>query len=178
MTGTPPGLIAGATGGATAAAALGLWEAMWAEDVPHALGYGMLWGATGAAAGARPLRGARFGSRSARGVAPSGLPATTAESVTDKLRRYLLDPNHPSRGTKAIWFRKALGFTQDNLDDLARQIKFDPAKVAATELTQHGQEFEQVIQIVGADGKRIDVLFVWIRNHDGIVRLVTSTLGV
>jgi hypothetical protein len=114
----------------------------------------------------------------ARTVAPKGLPATTADSVADKLRRYLLDPNHPIGGDKATWFRKALGLTQDNLDDLARQIKFDPTKAIATELTQHGQKFEQVIQIVGANGKRIDVLFVWIRNNDGVVRLVTSTLGV
>jgi hypothetical protein len=111
-------------------------------------------------------------------VAPKGLPPTTAESVADKLRRYMLDPNHPVGGDKATWFRKALGFTQENLDYLARQIKFDPAKAIATELTQHGQKFEQVIQIVGANGKRIDVLFVWIRNNDGVVRLVTSTLGV
>jgi filamentous hemagglutinin len=111
-------------------------------------------------------------------MAPKGLPATTADSVADKLGRYLLDPNHPVGGDKATWFRKALGFTQDNLDDLARQIKFDPSKAIATELTQHGQKFEQVIQIVGANGKRIDVLFVWIRNNDGVVRLVTSTLGV
>jgi hypothetical protein len=103
------------------------------------------------------------------------LPGTTDESVTDKLRRYLLDPNHPVGKDKAAWFRKALGFTQDNLDDLARQIKFDPAKAVATKLTEHGQIYEQIIEIVGANGKRIKVLFVWIRNHDGVVRLVTST---
>lgn len=70
------------------------------------------------------------------------------------------------------------GFTEDNLDDLAQQIKFDPSKAIAKELTQHGQKIEQVIQIVGANGKPIDVLFLWIRNNDGVVRLVTSTLGV
>lgn len=33
-------------------------------------------------------------------VAPKGL-ANTAESVTDKLRRYLLDKSHPVGGSKA-----------------------------------------------------------------------------
>jgi hypothetical protein len=84
-----------------------------------------------------------------RRVAPiKGLPASTNESVNDKLRRYLLDPNHPVGGDKAKWFRKALGFTQENLDDLAKQVKFDPAKAVATELTQHGQKYEQVIEIL------------------------------
>jgi len=104
--------------------------------------------------------------------------ASTAESVTDKLRRYLLNPNHPVGGDKATWFKKALGFTQENLGDLAKQIKFDQAKAVATELTQHGQKYEQVINIVGANGKTIPTLFVWIKNNDGVVRLVTSTLGI
>ncbi|MFN7773968.1 MAG: DUF6883 domain-containing protein, partial [Planctomycetota bacterium] len=103
--------------------------------------------------------------------------STTAESVTLKLRTYLLDLNHVAGKDKATWFQKALGFTQSNLDDLAKQIKFDPAKAIATELTQHGQKYEQIIEIVGANGRRIPTLFVWIKNNDGIVRLVTSTLG-
>ena len=48
----------------------------------------------------------------------------------------------------------------------------------ATELTQNGQKHEQIIEIVGANGRRIPTLFVWIENTDGVVRLVTSTLGV
>ena len=116
--------------------------------------------------------------RKLKKTASNGLPATTSESVSDKLRRYLLNSEHPAGADKATWFRKALGFAQDNLDDLAKQITFDPATAVATELTKHGQKFEQVINIVGANGKRINVLFVWIRNNDGVVRLVTSTLGV
>ena len=32
----------------------------------------------------------------------------------------------------------------------------------------------QVITIIGANGKSIDVTFAWIRNNDGVVGLVTS----
>jgi hypothetical protein len=106
--------------------------------------------------------------------APKGLPGTTAETVSDKLQRYLLNAEHPVGGPKAKWFEEALGYTQENAAALARQIVFDPAKAVATELTQHGQKFEQVISIVGANGKAIDVNFVWIRNNDGVVRLVTA----
>ena len=87
---------------------------------------------------------------------------------------YLLDLNHPFGGSKAKWFKQALGFTQDNLDDLAKQIHFDPSKAIQTGVTEYGTKYNQVIKIVGANGKKIDVTFAWIRNNDGVVRLVTS----
>ena len=85
-----------------------------------------------------------------------------------------MDSNHPVGGSKAKWFDEALGFTQDNLDELARQIKFDPAKAVQTAVTEHGTKFNQVIEIVGANGKRIEVAFAWIKNKDGIIQLVTG----
>jgi len=115
---------------------------------------------------------AKSGEKVATHVA--GLPATTEASVADKLERYLLNPSHPVGGTKAKWFKAALGFTRENAGSLAAQIKFDPARAVATELTKHGQQFDQVISIVGANGKTIDVPFGWIRNNDGVVRLVTG----
>ncbi|HWS52621.1 MAG TPA: hypothetical protein VN228_00730 [Pyrinomonadaceae bacterium] len=102
------------------------------------------------------------------------LPATTEMSVQDKLYRYLLDPDHPAGGPKAKWFREALGFTRENMDDLARQIVFDPARAAQTAVTPNGVKYNQVIGITGANGRQIDVTFAWIRNQDGVVRLVTS----
>jgi hypothetical protein len=101
-------------------------------------------------------------------------PATTQASVTEKLERYLLNPEHPVGRSKAQWFKEALGFTRENAGDLAAQIKFDPTRATVTELTPHGQKLNQVIPIAGANGRTIDVLFAWIRNHDGIVRLVTA----
>jgi len=108
------------------------------------------------------------------GEAAASTLETTAASVADKLQRYLLEPTHPDGGSKAKWFADALGFTQKNAPELAKQIIFDPAKAIATELTQHGQKFEQFISIAGANSRTIDVLFVWIRNNDAVVRLITA----
>jgi hypothetical protein len=90
------------------------------------------------------------------------------------LARYLLNPNHPVGASKAKWFEQALGYTRSNADDLARQIVFDPTKAVETAVTQHGTKFNQIISIQGANGRIIDVTFAWIRNNDGVVRLVTG----
>lgn len=60
------------------------------------------------------------------------------------------------------------------MDDLARQIVFDPAKAVQTAVTPNGVKYNQVISITGANGRQIDVTFAWIKNQDGVVRLVTS----
>ena len=98
----------------------------------------------------------------------------TAQSVTDKLQRYLLNPDHPTGGSKANWFESALGYTKDSISELSRQIVFNPDTAIQTKVTQFGIKYNQVINITGANGKQIDVLFVWIKNLDGIVRLVTA----
>ena len=49
----------------------------------------------------------------------------------------------------------------------------DSTKAFQTEVTEHGTKFNQVIEIVGANGK-IPVIFGWIKNNDGVVRLVTG----
>jgi hypothetical protein len=98
----------------------------------------------------------------------------TRLSVKDKLLRYLLNPEHPEGGTKAKWFEEALGFTKDNMDDLARQLVFDPKKAVQTEVTEYGIKYNQVIPIKGANGKIIDVPTAWIKNKDGVIRLITA----
>jgi hypothetical protein len=95
-------------------------------------------------------------------------------SVEDKLTRYLLNPAHPKGGSKANWFEKALGFTKDNMDDLAKQIVFDPKKATQTAVTEYGTKFNQTISIKGANDKIIDVVFSWIKNNDGVVRLTSG----
>jgi hypothetical protein len=107
-------------------------------------------------------------------AAAAGGRAATAQSVADKLRTYLLNPAHPKGGSKAKWFKEALGFTEQNLDDLAKQITFNPATAVETAVTQFGTKYNQVIEIVGANGRRIGVTFAWIKNNDGVVRLVTA----
>ena len=101
--------------------------------------------------------------------------ALTNASVNDKLRRYLLNPDHAIGADKAKWFEKALGFNRANSDDLAKQIVFDPNTAVQTAISEHGTKFNQVIPITGANGKTIDVTFAWIKNKaDEVVRLVTA----
>jgi len=40
--------------------------------------------------------------------------------------------------------------------------------------TQDGVKYDQIISITGANGRTIDVKFGWIKNNDGVVRLVTA----
>jgi hypothetical protein len=111
-----------------------------------------------------------------RGGAIEGAEALrlSQQSVDDKLWRYLLNPDHEVGGPKAKWFEQALGFNRENAPDLARQIVFDQSKAAETAVSQFGTKYNQVIPIVGANGKTIDVTFAWIRGNDGVVRLVTA----
>ena len=98
----------------------------------------------------------------------------TAKSVDDKLARYLLNTGHEIGRHKAKWFEKALGFTKDNASDLAKQIRFDPKKATQIGTNQFGTKYNQVIRITGANGRKIDVTFGWIKNKDGVPRLVTA----
>lgn len=99
---------------------------------------------------------------------------TTDESVEQKLLTYLLDPEHPDGGPKAEWFRRALGFTRENYQDLALQILYDPAGASAQRADVHGVRLEQLITLSGANGRTIaDVRLYWIREPDDHVRLLT-----
>lgn len=102
------------------------------------------------------------------------LPATTKESVQNKLWTYLLDFNHPKGGPKAKWFDEALGFSRKNMDKLADQIIFDASKAVKTAEGQFGTKYNQVITIIGENGRKIDVNFGWIKNNDDVVRLTTA----
>jgi hypothetical protein len=111
-----------------------------------------------------------------RGGAIEGAEALklSQQSVDDKLWRYLLNPDHEAGGPKAKWFEQALGFTRENAPDLAKQIVFNESRAVETAVTQYGTKYNQVIPIVGVDGKTIDVTFAWIRGNDGVVRLITA----
>jgi hypothetical protein len=111
-----------------------------------------------------------------RGGAVEGAEALSfsEESIKRKVEGYLLNPEHAKGGPTADWFNQALGFTRENAAELERQIVFDPGKAVQTGVTQFGTTYNHVIPITGANGKTIDVLFGWIRNDDGVVRLVTA----
>jgi hypothetical protein len=95
-------------------------------------------------------------------------------SVDRKVNEYVLNATHKAGQSKAKWFQEALGYSSENADKLARQIEFDSRSAKFTKYTEWGIKFEQTIPIKGANGRVIDVKFVWIRNNDGIVRLVTT----
>ena len=101
---------------------------------------------------------------------------TTEESVANKLHDYLLNPEHTNaRGHltgKAVWFRNNLGFTRYNANELAKQIKFNRLSTEKAELIQYGQIYHQVINILGVNGNSKNIEFIWIKNLDGVIRLV------
>jgi hypothetical protein len=116
----------------------------------------------------------RFSWKSAGALSTAS--ALTNASVIDKLQRYVLNFNHPSidAKSKAKWFKEALGYTLENMEQLAKQIVFNPNTAVQTKITEHGIKYNQVIPITGANGRTIDVVFAWIKNNDGVVRFVTA----
>ena len=130
--------------------------------------------ATGMSLGRPALAGINVEVRTGTLLAAKG---GTQLSVDDKLARYLLNPEHPIGGAKAKWFDEALGFTRSNADDLAGQLTFDAAKAVQQEVAEFGTKFNQLIEVVGANGRTIPVKVTWIRNNDGVVRIVTAVPG-
>ena len=101
-------------------------------------------------------------------------PKPTQVSVDEKLNDYLLNPDYPVGGSKAKWFDEALGYNKSNIEDFSKQIVFDSKKAVQTSVTEHGVKYNQIISIKGANGNVIDIKFAWIKNNDGIIRLITS----
>ena len=60
------------------------------------------------------------------------------------------------------------------MDQLAKQIVFDPDTAVQTAVTEFGTKYNQVINIVGANGKEIEVTFAWIKTLDGVIKLITA----
>ncbi len=104
----------------------------------------------------------------------SGNAGFDTSNLESKLKGYLLDPEHSQNQSKANWFNQALGFDQSNWQDLASQIRFDPATAVPTKTSQYGQTYEQVVRITGPNGKTIDTTFVFMKDNSGAVRLVTG----
>jgi len=53
-------------------------------------------------------------------------------------------------------------------------IKKNASKAVQTGVTEFGTKYNQIISIKGANGRVIDVVFAWIKNEDGVVKLVTA----
>lgn len=165
LQGAITGGVAGLTGGASLAAA-GLTKTaavivtIGASGVANSVG-----GAVNNAVQGRPITvrsvGIDFAVGASAGVAGLGLSKlvstidarkVTEQSVNKKLATYLLDETHPVGKDKAIWFKEALGFTQENSSSLANQIKFDTKTAVFQKNNGFGDLYQQMISIKGANG--------------------------
>jgi HK97 family phage prohead protease len=95
-------------------------------------------------------------------------------NLRHKLQKYLLDPDNPKNQGKADWFERALGFNQNNWEDLANQLYFDPLTADLKRETVWGERFNQWIRVTGVNGRVIDVEFVFQKDPSGNVTFITG----
>lgn len=101
---------------------------------------------------------------------------TFANVPKEKLVNYALNPTHPVGKEKARAFKSALGYTQENSEDLRQKILglFSEDKMVLKYEGEYGKQYEQIMKITGPNGKTASVLTAWIKENDSSEpRLVT-----
>lgn len=91
-----------------------------------------------------------------------------------KFTQYALNPDKDPDKAKA--FKKALGYTMDNADDLIEQIKEKLPDYEAVGKGDRGwgMTYEVIMDIIGPNGKMAKVLTAWIDDkNNGEMRLTT-----
>lgn len=83
----------------------------------------------------------------------------------EKLVEYALNPE---KSPKAEAFRKALGYTLENWEELNDNIMthIDESKFVEKGDIGFGMRYEQIIELVGANGKKANVLTAWIDDGE------------
>lgn len=107
---------------------------------------------------------------------PMPIPnATEATAATEKVRDYLLNPEHPDGGSKAAWFQ-SLGYARDRWHELASDLLALAATCEqfATVRTPFGVKYVLKGQIGRGPHLSASVLAVWIVEADRPPRLVTA----
>ena len=101
--------------------------------------------------------------------------AHEATAATEKVRDYLLNPEHPDGGSKAVWFQ-SLGYTRDRWHELASDLLALAATCEkfATVQTPFGVKYVVKGQIGRESHRSGSVLAVWIVEADRPPRLVTA----
>ncbi len=101
--------------------------------------------------------------------------ATEATAATEKVRDYLLNPEHPDGGSKAAWFQ-SLGYARDRWHELASDLLALAATCEkfATVRTSFGVKYVVKGQIGRGLHRSASVLAVWIVEADRPPRLVTA----
>lgn len=93
-----------------------------------------------------------------------------------KLTNYALDPESPWGRHKAVVFKEALGFTQQNYADLLAQIE---QQALATEAVLHsedefGRRYRVDLSVQGTEGRQGGVCTGWLVPRGArVARLVT-----
>ncbi len=107
---------------------------------------------------------------------PMPIPnATEATVVTEKVRDYLLNPEHPDGGSKAAWFQ-SLGYARDRWEELAGDLLglATTCDEFATVQTPFGVKYVVKGQIGRESHRTASVLAVWIIEAGRPPRLVTA----
>ena len=89
-----------------------------------------------------------------------------AKMPKDKFVKYALDPTKAP--DKARAFKEALGYDLDNYADLMQNIEdhLDESKFVEKGDKGYGMLYEYVMELVGANGKKANVLTAWIRENE------------
>lgn len=99
----------------------------------------------------------------------------TAEISSTKFTEYALDPLKDKNKTEA--FKKALGYTKENVNDLVYNIRTNIKNFEAIEKPDngYGKRYEVIMKITGANGKTANVATAWIEDSKtGITRLTSA----
>jgi hypothetical protein len=93
-----------------------------------------------------------------------------------KLNNYLLNPDHPRGGGKAVAFRDVLGYTKENAQELsaALQAGLKQWKASARPVTKYGRPYEVKMLLTGPSGRQATVKTGWIVESDGKPRLTSA----
>ncbi len=105
---------------------------------------------------------------------PNGRSAIIPEP---KIKGYALNMNHPTGKDKAVAFETALGYNQENADDLINNIQVNIRNYRAMfkDETQYGKRYEIIMNLKGANGKTANVLTAWmIKNGDDFPTLTSA----
>lgn len=90
-----------------------------------------------------------------------------AEISDNKLLNYLLNPDHPRGGSKAVAFRNVLGYTKENAPDLASAFRegLNIWKATERKAQKHGQPYEVKMLLSGPTGRQATVKTGWIIDN-------------
>jgi hypothetical protein len=101
--------------------------------------------------------------------------ANEATAVTEKVRDYLLNPEHPDGGSKAAWFQ-SLGYARDRWEELASDLLALAATCDqfATVRTPYGVKYVVKGRIGRKSDRTAGALAVWIVEAGRPPRLVTA----